>query len=295
MIKFKILFLIKLIFRIIISYSNHFYIRYYYGYNESIKKIYQLINGKTIYILGTGASVNDYNNKDWDEINENISIGINYWFLHEFVPDIIQIELISSKKTYYSELIIHIMNKRKNEFKNTIFLIKSNYLLWHKYSNLNWILKNIPKELRKNIIFSKDFPNIASNLNEFKMEYSILNKIRFFERNSIFKYDVRASLGYCTSLLIQNKVEKIILCGVDLNNGYHFYDKKTSYYNKLYEIYLDEYEEEGTHQTEDKNFFELTISEVIYFFNEKFENKLIFLKNKTSTLYPKVKIFNESS
>lgn len=42
--------------------------------------------GRTFYILGSGASVNDLGTSEWDEVSAGFSVGLNSWAFHPFVP-----------------------------------------------------------------------------------------------------------------------------------------------------------------------------------------------------------------
>jgi hypothetical protein len=46
----------------------------------------------TLFILGSGASVEDLGPEYFREINSQVSVGINAWPLHHFVPDLYAFE-----------------------------------------------------------------------------------------------------------------------------------------------------------------------------------------------------------
>ena len=47
----------------------------------------------TLYVLGSGASVGRLTRADFDAIAAADSIGLNFWLLHDFVPDFYQFEV----------------------------------------------------------------------------------------------------------------------------------------------------------------------------------------------------------
>ena len=287
-------FLLKTPLRILISIINLITIKYFFGYKSSFTQIDKLTENKKIYILGSGSSINSISKNQWKDISDNFSIGLNYWIVHDFIPDVIQIEFISSEKKEYSELILKILESRKKDFAKTIFLVKSNYLFWWNYAHLTNILSRIPIELKSNFVFSSDFPNLSNSISSFISEFNLLKSIGFFEKKTLFKFDLRASLGYTICFLIQRKISEIILCGVDLNNGNYFYENKLQYYNSKYNINL-KYSKVKIHLTNDSSYFGLTISEIIIFLNKTFsreKNDLIKVISKESALYPSIKIHN---
>lgn len=46
----------------------------------------------TIFILAGGASINRLSSRQWEEIGQAASIGINAWPIHPFIPDVLSIE-----------------------------------------------------------------------------------------------------------------------------------------------------------------------------------------------------------
>ena len=51
-------------------------------------------DNSTVFILGSGSSVKGLSKDRFDYIASNgVSIGINFWFLHEFIPDYYTVEL----------------------------------------------------------------------------------------------------------------------------------------------------------------------------------------------------------
>jgi hypothetical protein len=60
---------------------------------ESAKsRLFDHRRGTTLFILGSGQSVNELNECQLQMIKEHASIGINYWFLHSLVPSIYALE-----------------------------------------------------------------------------------------------------------------------------------------------------------------------------------------------------------
>ena len=50
----------------------------------------------TIFIFGSGESVNYLTAEHWEEIKKHNTLGLNYFFVHDFVPDYFMIEMIRS-------------------------------------------------------------------------------------------------------------------------------------------------------------------------------------------------------
>ena len=58
-------------------------------YNRKIftqKCLNEVKKSNTLFILGSGDSINDINNKQWEEIKQSDSLGINSWLVHKHMP-----------------------------------------------------------------------------------------------------------------------------------------------------------------------------------------------------------------
>ena len=246
---------------------------------------------ETIYILGTGHSVSQFTSSDWDTIRKGWSIGLNMWVLHDFGPNILQLELLSENDSYLDDLI-KIFEQRKVEYVNTKIFFKSNYLLPWKYKNIHKFFGKMPESLRKNIYLIADFQVPGSNQSEFTKSIRWLEGIDFFERKCNFHpftAQPRASLGLAVLFSIQSGFKHIALCGVDLNNDDHFYDN-TDYYSNKYNITHERNEHRILkHLTNDESFSQLTISLALKIIDDEVcrpRNIRITVGSKSSALYP---------
>ncbi len=219
----------------------------------------------TMYILGTGESVNEYTKSDWERIRQGYSVGLNMWVFHDFIPNILQLELLSENDSYLENLI-QIFERRQKEYANTKFFFKSNYLLQWRYKNIHKFFRQMPKSLKENIYLIADFQVPGSDLSEFTRSVRWLDAIGFFQAKHKFHpftAQPRASLGLAVLFSIQAGFKHIALCGVDLNNDDHFYDN-TDYYFDKYDIkYTRSPKKISMHLTNDENFSQLTISRVL--------------------------------
>lgn len=283
-------FLINVGSKIFITYFNiiHWSIRH--GFNIFHKPLLHL-KGKTIYILGTGESVTEYKSYQWNKIKNGYSIGLNMWILHDFVPDILQLELVSEDKNYLDN-VIKILEKRQLEYLETKIFFKSNYLTSNSFFKVHDFFQRIPKSLKQNIYLIADFPIPGNNIDYFEKSLKYLSFFNFFNHKIKFHLmtaQARASLGLSIIFSIQTGFEHISLCGVDLYNTRHFYDLDDYYFNK-YNLNSIKYTSNvRCHQTNDKDYFELTISDtIISLYNNICKNRNIKISvgSMRSKLYP---------
>lgn len=280
--------------KIIISVFNILYLRFIFNYDFKIFNLKVENKNDKIFILGSGNSINKLLKSEWDEIKSSTSIGINYFILNDFVPDIIQLELQSDSSAHLNNLK-NIFNKRENDLKNTLILIKSNYFSIKEVESRKFFLKNIPESLKKNIRFSIDFPIVGKNKNQFLKSLKILNFFGIFNSNTLsVSPHVRASLGYSVVLASRLKFKKIILVGVDLKNTKYFFQDNLNMFYKKYEINKDFFiknyftvNKNRGHLTNDELVHEVTIIEALkLFFKVSNTDSVIFTNSKKSALYP---------
>ena len=90
------------------------------------KLIFDVLNNKLnfnkVFVLGSGSSINELSDKNFDEINSNCSVGINKWIFHDFVSNIYMIEL-NNDYDLNEKIRLQILYLLKNKSKDPIFLI----------------------------------------------------------------------------------------------------------------------------------------------------------------------------
>ena len=117
----------------------------------------------TIFIMGSGSSINTISEDQWNIISKNDSLGLNFWIIHDFIPTFYCYEEpnISGnrKKIFYD-----ILNKKKELLSESPIIIKD--LLPSKIS-----FDRIPQNLKKNIDLSRDFDIPSKGNDKLMMEY----------------------------------------------------------------------------------------------------------------------------
>lgn len=180
-----------------------------------------------IYILGCGSSINNITDEEWDLISKHDSIGVNYFYFHDFKPTAHFVELGKSQAAFNCIHEFLLCNKERNEpvfmqIRHLIYnetRLKSNKERVHLYSPTTMQSKNthILKKYLKLFYFppSKNKPLIhhCSTL------------------DCVINFAVRQ--GY----------KKICLVGVDLNNNQYFWDAfpNNIHYNKAIDAVNEDY------------------------------------------------------
>lgn len=233
------------------------------------------IKNKKVYILGCGESINKVSSEEWAEIENNVSIGVNYFYCHDFKTDINLIEFGKSQEA------INCLN------------------LYLEYSS------NITAIHARHKFFSKKDISILKNKNKFEYSPLVLRSTN----NDFIKRILKSLFGkrlihHCSnidcaiSLAVLLGAKEISLVGVDLNNSKYFWDEKNepNFLERNIKIaiekdYLeDNIKRKGVHATLNKEIMDkntsLTIDEYLKLLNNLLNEMgvKLFISNKNSRL-----------
>jgi len=274
---------------------------YVYHLHSSIKRDYtnkkygltplrdSLINkykkSDTIFILGSGASINQISDKQWAKIKEHDSIGFNFWLVHDFVPDFYKFELDLSDDIDRSNTFLKMLDDKWQNYINKL-------IIYNHYDPT----KEVPTQILCKVGESNiNYPRYVylpgkdiDSLNNSMKYFGLINKA--FYQNSIL-FSKRSSLVLLISFALQWGYKNIVLCGVDLNNTKYFYEDE--YYLNKYPN-LNSGQRGQVHMSFDEKLNPLTIDKIILSINSKMiqnKGKHLFVLNKSSALYPSLQVF----
>lgn len=172
-----------------------------------------------LFILGSGASINNLSLVEWEHIRKYDSVGFNFWLVHEFVPNFYVYE--ESHITERNEIFYQILKMKKEKYKNIPFLIKDIELKHTK-------LLDIPNDMKHNFYLASCLFLQGSSLKKQYFNKILLEVDKFIQKknknNIQFSFGRKASLSYLVFLAYLLGYKEIILCGVDLNNTNYFFD-----------------------------------------------------------------------
>lgn len=238
----------------------------------------------TLFILGSGASINKLTHKDWDVIRNADSIGFNFWLLHDFVPTYYEFE--TTRDAESTQSFLHNLNLKQIKYKNIPFIMKD------VKDESSHIIKKIPDNLKKNLYLSLDLGIPGSNTIQLKKS---LRKIKINSIHNKLFYKKRASLSYLVLLSFIIGYRNIILCGVDLNNTKYFFEENIEYYKNQGLLIPPRLQTKSVHKTIDPDINELTIDKVILAIRDVILNEhgvKLFIGSKSSALYPRLPFYS---
>lgn len=173
----------------------------------------------TLFILGSGASVGRLGGADFEQIAAADSIGLNFWVLHDFVPDFHQFEVAPEPDR--RDTFNTMLTRKANAYSRVLFLYKD---LETRQQDLAAIPGDVAANLR--VINKVHLP-----LRDPAMMRSVLRwwqRLSLMQRSGLPLFG-RASLSLAVSFGILMGYDKIVLVGVDLNDYRYFWDDDPRY------------------------------------------------------------------
>lgn len=176
----------------------------------------------TVFILGSGSSVNALSKADWTIIGRHDTIGFNLWLIHEYVPTFYFIELGTESlagdpnDSYQLELLC----RREPDLRDMPVIAESK--CWLRPDGFAYPL---PPQLHDILYFYAPYylrttsPEVVA---------SVLGRSRLWWRHASCDLRVmvhhRASLSAVVLFAFLAGYDNIILVGVDLNDSRYFWE-----------------------------------------------------------------------
>lgn len=220
----------------------------------------------TIFILGSGESINSITPSEWEVIQKHDSIGFNYFLVNDFVPTYYVLEP-SVDKSFF-DFFWEIYNDKIEAYKDIPLFIQNNH-----FSEFGYDLSGM-KGNQKNVYFSTPYRYTTSSEKNLKMALKWRKKLGKMNLGSAIHHG--GSLIHVLTLAYLMGYKKIVLLGIDLNTSQYFF-QKTPFVNhwaeklsKKCEVYFKE--QEDIHQTANeektKLYNELPVTKVVKVLND---------------------------
>lgn len=283
-----------------------------YKYRKQGKKNLDITNarvqvemsGKSLFILGSGPSVNRFTTEEWERIRLNDSWGFNLWFCHSFVPTAYLTQAVVEPEKnrrasmgYNINVILKQMAEdRKEDYKETDFFFRGDAVNKQKFYGTEFG-GSLERIIGRSGYLLAEMPISSTN----KIHPDILLE-RMFSRGfyranaeiqAIPKFG--STVTEMISLALMLGYKEIILCGIDMNDGGHFYDHEEFFVKYPYLRELSAINNNrtprGEHEHMDKSVRPFTIKEYIVslrrFAKQKFGAE-IYVMSEKSALFPEI-------
>ena len=181
---------------------------------------------KTVFLLGSGSSINELAEQDFAHIRQGVSIGINAWALHAFVPDVYSFETGQdgdgpSEETKFVSRALN--RKQVIELKPKFVFLRPTLPATSR--NLVEVPPNLETAAymygRANVV-TKMRSNLRADLSR------IVRAIRIGDAPQNVLLDNGASVVRLMGLFAAQGHKNIVLVGVDLNRSPYFWQSAPS-------------------------------------------------------------------
>jgi hypothetical protein len=181
----------------------------------------------TVFILGSGWSINEIPDNRWNVIGRHDTIGFNFWPVHPFVPRIFVFEnLCTSMQQDLYRAFFSIIQRRAHDYRHTIKIATEPFPQTERQ-----LLHELPSAFRKNLYVGYTAPITARNESELEAGIRFLRSGGVFEPADkvewLFKYG--GSVIAVLSLAARMSYKRIVLCGIDLGTQDYFYHHRERY------------------------------------------------------------------
>lgn len=245
----------------------------------------------TLFVLGSGNSINSLTAADWNHVAEHDSVGFNFWLIHEFTPTYYFLEPPPEDQ---HECFIRHLERRKEQYRRVPLVCD--------YKHWNWSgrgFEQFPKVLLPNLYLHVPY-YFRSRSKRLIKWWLLAWKLGLLESSCPLERIIhhRATVSAVTGFGILAGYRKIVLLGVDLAASCYFWEEEASGYSDLPRT--AEVNRGRLHSTVDPN---LTASEraiPIQEFLDVLEVKVmrhrrirLYVGSRKSLLYPRFPLYDD--
>jgi hypothetical protein len=237
-------------------------------------------NSNTLFILGSGSSINNISEARWRAIARHDTAGFNFWPFHPVVPKFYFIEAIShSEQPDMYPAYRELAERRQNDYRSTL---------------------RVATNLKHDVVFPGDWwkdmrtiyvvPIAARNASEIRAGLKYLERKKLFAPSFHIEllYKQASTLSSLLSFAIRMQYDRVVLCGVDLRDSRYFYQAAGSFLQGTVPQFLPP---EAPHPTNVAIPWNTPVKEVVL---EMYKHLLepggieLFVENRSSALFPEV-------
>lgn len=208
---------------------------------ERVKAGIEVKRRNVFYILGSGSSVENLLPQHFQSISGEVSVGINAWALHDFVPDIYSFEPVTRRdRDHYWTMNLLDRAEVLSQAPAIMFLKPRTPIELEQ-------LRMVPAELRNHTMLYGRFQPFTRSKHNLAKDLEIVGKLASY--NLCALPDSGASIVRMAFLGLMLGFPKIVFVGVDLNHTEYFWQRNPSYLSKFGLDDFDTAQNATTHET----------------------------------------------
>ena len=178
----------------------------------------------TLFVLGSGSSINRISPARWATIARYDSIGLNFWLFHQFVPTLYYFEMVEGHEDDIIRNFTAIAGRVSARYRGT-FKIAS------EFHNGLRLLEGLSAEFRENLHAHLSVPAYIDSDRQLRTSIRLLKLAGVFAPDTpphnLFKH--AGSLSSVLCLAVKMQYRRIVLCGIDLSSPEYFYQDRNFY------------------------------------------------------------------
>lgn len=239
----------------------------------------------TLFILGSGSSINEISAERWKAIAQHDSVGFNFWPIHPFVPSMYFVETIQKNHVLdMFEPFCRVARRRAKDYASVPKVVTElrNAFPDARFAGLT--------ELPGPWYTLPTFPVAASTEAEFTRGLIYLRRKGLFEPavriQALFKQ--ASTLSCLIALATRMQYRTVVLCGVDLKHSRYFYQDSQRYPETAS---LEFTSRAARHATNSVMPWRITIESVILEMRRQVLDRAgisLYVENRSSALWPKI-------
>lgn len=177
----------------------------------------------TFFILGSGSSVEEDAARRFDTVSQGVSVGINAWALHDFVPTLYCFEPVPSMESGHARTLSFLNRPEVLDALPGILVLRPR-------TNPEFAqLRQLPDRLLSRTTLYGRVAVPTRALRNLPRDTSAAVKLLTRIMPPLVTLDSGASVVRMTSLAVQLGFRKICYVGVDLNHTEYFWERNPSY------------------------------------------------------------------
>jgi hypothetical protein len=240
---------------------------------------------ETVFILGSGPSINEISEDRWSMISQHDTIGFNWWPLHRVVPKIYVFESLQTNSELFP-YFIRMFEQRAHDYRDTIKIVSD-------VENIEFrgqLLYAAPEDFRRKMYLGLSVPVVARNVEELRRGFHFIRAKGGFAQGTsaqwLFKYG--GSVIAMIALALRIGYKRIVLCGIDLGPQEYFYQDPALYPESAQWEFVPRNQ---PHLTTRRLDYLVPAQEVIWTMDEEILRPAgveLLVERKSSTLYPRL-------
>ena len=202
---------------------------------ESVRRAYGIAllkelelnrHSDTVFVLGSGSSINAISPERWQTIAGHDSIGFNLWPIHPFVPTFYFIECATrARSAEFFQDYNQVASRRAADYASVPKVVTElesaaggeEFAGRHQWRSTLYTVPTIPVPARN----EEEFAAGLRDLRQRGLFQPATRVRRLFKQAN--------SLSMLLSLAVVLGYRNIVLCGIDLRDGLYFYQDETLY------------------------------------------------------------------